>query len=458
MTSIKNVLLASIAVTALLAGSTVRAETINGALARAYASSPDLNAQRASLRATDEQVPRARSGYLPRVSASSSLGQANSTGNLSYSANPYDYTTTPRTIGVTVTQNLYNGDRTLSQVEAAEKGVLASRAGLRNAEQQVLLNGATQYMNVVRDEAVVQLRTANIDVLKEQLRQTQDRFNVGEVTRTDVAQVEAQLAAAEADRSSAEANLESSRAAYQQVIGVAPSGLVEAEPVAKRLPVTIEEAFKVGDSENPQLIATRHNVEIAETQVRLVEGEFKPSLDLQGSATQGWESKLPGDSGLDLRVLGQLSMPIYEAGEISARARAAKETLGQRRLESDSARDQVRSGVAAAWSQYETANARVKSAKAQIAAATIALNGVQEEAKVGQRTTLDVLISDQNLLSARVNLVTAQRDRVVSSYQLLAAVGRLSASNLGLSVKAYDPTVHYTATKGRITGADIAGQ
>jgi len=458
MTSIKNVLLASIAVTALLAGGMVRAETINGALARAYASSPDLNAQRASLRATDEQVPRARSGYLPRVSASSSLGQANSTGNLSYSANPYDYTTTPRTIGVTVTQNLYNGDRTSSQIDAAEKGVLASRAGLRNAEQQVLFNGATQYMNVVRDEAVVQLRTANIDVLKEQLRQTQDRFNVGEVTRTDVAQVEAQLAAAEADRSSAEANLESSRAAYQQVIGVAPSGLVEAEPVAKRLPVSIEEAFKVGDSENPQLIASRHNVEIAEAQVRLVEGEFKPSVDLQGSASQGWESKLPGDSGLDLRVLGQLSMPIYEAGEISARARAAKETLGQRRLESDSARDQVRSGVAAAWSQYETANARVKSAKAQIAAATIALNGVQEEAKVGQRTTLDVLISDQNLLSARVNLVTAQRDRVVSSYQLLAAVGRLSASNLGLSVKAYDPSAHYTATKGRITGTDVAGQ
>ncbi|NBQ39043.1 MAG: channel protein TolC [Alphaproteobacteria bacterium] len=456
MTSIKNVLLAGIAVTALMAGGAAHAETINGALARAYASSPDLNAQRASLRATDEQVPRAKSGYLPRVTASSSLGQANSV--LSNISSPYDLTTTPRTVGVTVTQNLYNGDRTSSQVDAAEKGVLASRSGLRYAEQQVLLNGATQYMNVVRDEAVVQLRTANIDVLKEQLRQTQDRFNVGEVTRTDVAQVEAQLAAAEADRSSAEANLESSRAAYQQVIGVAPSGLVEAEPVAKRLPVSIEEAFKIGDAENPQLVASRINVEIAEAQVRLVEGEFKPSVDLQGSASQGWESKYPGDTGHDFRLLGQLSMPIYEAGEISARARAAKETLGQRRLESDSARDQVRSGVAAAWSQYETANARVKSAKAQIAAATIALNGVQEEAKVGQRTTLDVLISDQNLLSARVNLVTAQRDRVVSSYQLLAAVGRLSASNLGLSVKAYDPTAHYAATKGRITGTDVAGQ
>ena len=458
MTTFKNVLLAGIAVTSLLTVGGLRAETINGALSRAYAGSPDLNAQRASLRATDEQVPRARSGYLPRVSASSSLGQENGAGTVAYGSSPYDLTTTPRTVGVTITQNLYNGDRTSSQVDAAEKGVLAARAGLRYAEQQVLLNGATQYMNVVRDEAVVQLRTANIDVLKEQLRQTQDRFNVGEVTRTDVAQVEAQLAAAEADRSSAEANLESSRAAYQQVIGVAPAGLVEAEPVAKRLPVSIDEAFKIGDAENPQLVASRINVDVAEAQVRLVEGEFKPTVDLQGSASQGWETKYPGDSGRDLRVLGQLSMPIYEAGEISARARAAKETLGQRRLESDSARDQVRSGVAAAWSQYETANARVKSAKAQIAAATIALNGVQEEAKVGQRTTLDVLISDQNLLSARVNLVTAQRDRVVSSYQLLSAVGRLSAVNLGLSIKAYDPNAHYDATKGRITGTDIAGK
>jgi outer membrane protein len=456
MKSIKRGLVVGVALAALFTSAAVRADTIDSALARAYANSPDLNAQRASLRATDEQVPRARSGYLPRVSASSSLGQANTVGDASYSSSPYDLTTTPRTIGITVTQNLYNGDRTASQLDAAEKGVLAARAGLRYAEQQVLLNGATQYMNVVRDEAVVQLRIANIDVLKEQLRQTQDRFNVGEVTRTDVAQVEAQLASAEADLSNAEANLESSRAAFQQVIGVAPEKLSDAEPVAKRLPSSIQEAFKIADAEHPQLLAARINVDIAEAQVRLVEGEFKPSVDLMGSASQGYETKYPGDDTRDFRLVGQLSMPIYEAGEISARARAAKETLGQRRLEADSARDMVRSGVAAAWSQFETANARVKSAKAQIAAATIALNGVQEEAKVGQRTTLDVLISDQDLLSARVNLVTAQRDRVVSSYQVLSAVGRLSALSLGLNVKAYDPKIHYDATKGRLAGTEPA--
>jgi outer membrane protein len=457
MTSIKTILLAGVAISSVWMTNMAQAETINSALALAYSRSPDLNAQRASLRATDEQVPRAKAGYLPQVNASTSLGKANSafyTGSVGGTNS--DYNTTPRSIGLSVTQNLYNGNRTASQVETAEKGVLAGRAGLRSAEQQVLLNGATQYMNVVRDSAVVKLRAANIDVLKEQLRQTQDRFNVGEVTRTDVAQVEAQLASADADLSNAEANLESSKASYQQVIGVAPSALTDAEPVAKRLPSSVSEAFKIADAEHPQLVASRINIEVAEAQIRLVESEFKPKIDLQGSVSNTWDSKYPDDIGRTFQVLGQLSVPLYEAGEISARARAAKETLGQRQLEADSAREAVRAGVAAAWSQYETAVARVKSAKAQIDAATIALNGVREEAKVGQRTTLDVLISDQSLLSARVNLVTAQRDRVVSSYQVLSSVGRLSAPSLGLQVTAYDPKKHYDATQGRFTGTDKA--
>lgn len=453
----KNLLRAGIAASALWAVGIAHAETINGALERAYAESPDLNAQRASVRSTDEQVPRARSGYLPHVTATTQFGRADTTFNPGSVGGPSsDFNTTPRSVGVTVTQNIYDGERTDQQVLTSEKGVLAARAGLRSAEQQVLLNAATQYMNVVRDEAVVKLRAANIDVLKEQLRQTRDRFNVGEVTRTDVAQVEAQLASADADLSTAEANLESSKANYQQVIGVAPMQLAAAEPVAKRLPAAIADAFKIADTENPQLISARFNIDIAEAQVRLVEGEFKPLVQVQGSAIQQWDAKYPDDFGHDFRLLGQLSVPLYDAGEISARARAAKETLGQRHLEADSVRDQVRSGVAAAWSQYQTAVARVKSAKAQIEAASIALNGVQEEAKVGQRTTLDVLISDQDLLSARVNLVTADRDRVVSSYQVLSAIGRLSADQLGLHVAAYKPNAHYEATRGRISGTDMA--
>ena len=443
--------LASVAVLALtLSSGLVRAETIETALARAYASNADLNAQRASVRATDEQVPRAKSGYLPTLSASAQGGKESQT------YNGADTNLTPRGFGLTLKQNLFNSDRTANQIGAAEAGVLAARAGLRQSEQTVLLNAATQYMNVVRDEAVVRLRTANIGVLKEQLRQTQDRFQVGEVTRTDVAQVEAQLAAAEAELSNAESSLAVSRAAYGQVIGNEPVDFADADPVSKGLPSSLKDALGAGESSHPQLQAARHAVEVAEATVKYTEAELKPSVDLQGSVSRNWDYKSVNDEITDTKLLGVLSVPLYEAGEVSARVRAAKEVLGQRQLEADSARLAVRSAIAGAWSQFETANARLKSAKAQIAAAEIALNGVREEAKVGQRTTLDVLISSQNLLAAQVNLVSAQHDRVVSSYQVLASVGRLSASGLGLKVASYDPKKHYEASKGRATGTDLS--
>jgi outer membrane protein len=444
-------LLTSVAILALaLSMGSVKAETIESALARAYANNADLNAQRASARATDEQVPRAKSGYLPRVTAAAQGGRNNNVYNGS------EANLTPRGLSLTVTQNLYNGDRTANQINAAEAGVLAAQAGLRQTEQSILLNAATQYMNVVRDEAVVRLRTANIGVLKEQLRQTQDRFQVGEVTRTDVAQVEAQLAAAEAEFSTAETNLAVSRAAYGQVVGAEPVDLADAEPVSKGLPGSLKEALAAGESSHPQVQAARHAVEVAEASVKAAEGELKPSVDLQGSVSRNWDYKAANDDVSDAKLLGVLSVPLYEAGEVSARVRAAKETLGQRQLEADSARFAVRSAIAGAWSQYETANARLKSAKAQIAAAEIALNGVREEAKVGQRTTLDVLISSQNLLGAQVNLVSAQHDRVVASYQVLASVGRLSAARLGLKVASYDPKKHYDASKSRATGTDLS--
>jgi outer membrane protein len=458
MISSKMLLRASVMAAAILLTASSHAETIEGALARAYAQNPDLNAQRASLRAVDEQVARARAGFRPKVSATSNYGVANTggdSGNLN-SNSLYSYNTNPRGVGLSVTQNLFNGLQTTAAVDGAESSVLVSRASLQLSEQQILLNAATQYMNVVRDEAVVKLQTANIEVLNEQLRQTQDRFKVGEVTRTDVAQVEAQLAAAHADLSSGEANLEVSRASYQQVIGVAPAALAEASPVSKHLPSSLADAVKSAISGHPQVVAATHAVDVAEAAVRQIEGEFKPSVDLTGSVTQSWDAKYVGDKTTDFRAIGSVTIPIYEQGEASARARAAKETLGQRQLEADSAREIVRSAVAAAWSQFETAKARMTSAQAQIDAATIALNGVREEAKVGQRTTLDVLVAEQTLLSARVSLVTAQRDRVVSSYQVLSATGQLSAASLGLKVTAYDPVKHYEVSRSRIYGSDLS--
>lgn len=457
MSSLSKALRASAAGLVLLMSSgIVHAETIESALARAYENNPDLNAQRSGLRSTDELVPQARSGYLPTVGIYANGGRANTQG-VSPGASPspdYNFNTVPHSYGVTVNQTIYDFGRTSNKVDAAEASVLAARAGLQGFEQQVLFQAVTEYMDVVRDGAVVKLREANIDVLKEQLRQTQDRFNVGEVTRTDVAQVEAQLAAAQADLSSARANLEYSRALYRQVIGVEAKNVSDAPPLAKKVPMSLEDAFKIGESEHPQLIAARHAVTAAEANVKAAEAQLRPQIGLQGSYSNGWDQKAPNDNIQDIRLLGQVTMPVYEGGAIYSEVRAAKETLGQRQLEADSARDQVRSGVLAAWSQFESAKARVTSAEAQIAAAEVALNGIREEAKVGQRTTLDVLISAQDLLSAQVNLVTARRDWVVASYQVLSAVGRLSAARLGLKVANYNPESHYNAVRTKLIGTD----
>jgi outer membrane protein len=429
------------------------ADTIESALAKAYMNNPDFNAQRAALRATDEGVQRARAGLLPSVSASSSLGRQSSNYN-STSTSSNDLLS-PRTLGVSVTQSLYNGARVTNQIDQSEKSVLAAREQLRSVEQKVLFGASSGYMAVVRDTAVLKVRQANINVLKEQLRQTEDRFNVGEVTRTDVAQVSAQLAAAEAERSAAQASLASSVASYQQIIGSMPDALADAVPLVNMVPTSLDQALLIGQADHPDIRAARFSVDIAAAGVKIAQGELLPSLSLKGSLTHANDYKSAGDEYNDASIVASLTIPLYEGGEVHARVRQLKETLGQRRLEADSALRAVIAEISSAWSQYITSQARIKAAETQIEAATVALNGTREEAKVGQRTTLDVLIADQTLLGAQVNLVTAQTDRVVASYRVLSSVGKLSANSLGLKVKGYDAKVHYDKVKGRLYGSDI---
>jgi outer membrane protein len=425
------------------------ADTIESALAKAYMNNPDFNAQRAALRATDEGVQRARAGLLPSVSASSSLGRQSSTYNTS------NEVLSPRTLGVSVTQSLYNGARVTNQIDQSEKSVLAAREQLRSIEQKVLFGASSGYMAVVRDTAVLKVRQANINVLKEQLRQTEDRFNVGEVTRTDVAQVSAQLAAAEAERSAAQASLASSVASYQQIIGSMPDALADAVPLVNMVPTSLDQALLIGQADHPDIRTARFSVDIAAAGVKIAQGELLPSLSLKGSLTHANDYKSADDEYNDASIVASLTIPLYEGGEVHARVRQLKETLGQRRLEADSALRAVIAEISSAWSQYITSQARIKAAETQIEAATVALNGTREEAKVGQRTTLDVLIADQTLLGAQVNLVTAQTDRVVASYRVLSSVGKLSANSLGLKVKGYDAKVHYDKVKGRLYGSDI---
>jgi len=433
------------------AGAPVRAETLQSALIKAYRNNPSLNAQRASVRATDENVPQALSGYRPRVTVTATGGeQSISTTTKSVTSGVPSYFTnsgynSPFSTSISASQTLFNGFQTANKTREAESQVLAARATLRNTEQSVLLDAVTAYMNLLRDTAIVQLQKSNVEVLQEQLRQTRDRFNVGEVTRTDVAQSESRLASGRSALLTAESNYTSSVAAYRKVIGTQPGKLTPTSPVDRYSPHTLGRAVAVGIATNPSVAAAEYNVDVAQLAVKVAEGALLPSVSVTGSYTKNWlsTSSLASMESDYASVLGTISVPIYQGGSEYSTIRQDKETLGQRRLDLDTTRDTVRQSVVQSWGQLEAAKANIQATQAAVQASEIALNGVREEARVGQRTTLDVLNAQQELVNARVSLVSAQRDRVVASYTLLSAVGRLSPQMLGLHVATYNPRVHY---------------
>ena len=429
------------------------ADTLKGALTQAYQNNPQLNSQRASVRATDETVPQALSGYRPRVSLTANAGEQyldNLTRTSGASISPATYAKTSGNValqqyGGTITQTLLNGFGTASRTRQAEQLVSAARETLRLTEQTVLLNAATAYMNLIRDAAILQLQRSNVEVLQEQLRQTRDRFAAGEVTRTDVAQSESRLASARATMLTAESNYVTSKSTYRQVIGVDPGTLAPASPVDRLSPQTLEAGVLEARARHPSVTTAMFNVDAAVFQVKIAESSLYPVLNLVGSAQQtfGSPSALASVQSFAGSVVGQLTIPVYQGGTEYATIRQAKETLGQRRIDLDTARDQSQQTLTQSWGQLEAAKAQIQATTTQVNAAEIALNGVREEARVGQRTTLDVLNAQQELVNARVSLVTAQRDRVVASYTLLAAAGRLSPQVLALDVPVYDPKVHY---------------
>jgi len=297
-----------------------------------------------------------------------------------------------------------------------------------------------------------------VNVLEVTLRQTRDRFNAGEVTRTDVAQAEARLSTGRSQLAQAESNYVSSRAIYLQVIGVpAPARLAAAAPVDRFSPRTLDGSIGRGRSQHPTITTAMYNVDVATQQVKVAEGSLYPTLSAVGSVqkTYGSTSALTVIENLNASLSAQLSVPLYQGGSEYAAIRQSKETLGQRRLELDNARDTVQQNVTTAWGQLEAAKAQVISTSSSVTASEIALNGVREEARVGQRTTLDVLNAQQELVNARSALVTAQRDRVVASYTLLATTGALSPQVLGLRIQVYDPTVHYHQVRDAWGGVRI---
>jgi outer membrane protein len=439
---------------AVAAGCTAAAaDTLEWALVQAYQNNPSLNAQRAALRVTDENVPQALSGYRPKLSITSTDGFAYSS-TLSQSVNQQVFPNTvsysnigkdmgQRNIGATATETLFNGFQTANKTRQAESQVMGARETLRVTEQQVLLDAATSYMNLLRDQAILDLNRSNVEVLTEQLKQTRDRFNVGEVTRTDVAQAESRLAAGRSALLGAQSNYVTSQANYRRVIGVDPGRLNPGTPVDRLSPQTLAGAITEGQTQSPSVLAAMYGVDIAELGVKISEGALYPNLSLTASAAKSYQPAYNVIKQTSASVLGTLTIPIYQGGAEYSAIRQSKETVGQQRLNLDVNRDQARATVVASWGQLDASKAQIEATTAQVNAAEIALNGVREEARVGQRTTLDVLNAQQELVNARVALVTAQHDRVVASYTLLAAVGGLSMQHLGLNVLIYDPQVHY---------------
>lgn len=447
---------------------TAKADTLEWALATAYQTNPQLNSQRAVTRAIDENVPQALSGYRPNVSAtlsggrqyqrtetevSGSLVTARAAGRtisttgrvitLSGLRAETQGTFDPHSVGITGTQTLFNGFQTGNRVRQAEQQVSAARETLRLIEQNVLLDAATAYMNLLRDTAILELQRSNVAVLVEQLRQTRDRFSVGEVTRTDVAQAESRLAAGRSQLATAEANFTNSRAVYRRVIGVEPGKLAAASPVDRLSPPTLPGAINSGRVNNPNVTAAMFGIDVQALQVKINEGALYPVLTVTANAQQNWEISPLVKQQTNASLIGQMTVPIYRGGLFYSAVRQAKETLTQRRFDLETARDQIQAAVVQAWGNLDAAKAQIAATQAQVSAAEIALNGVREEARVGQRTTLDVLNAQQELVNARVALVTAQRDRVVASFNLLSSVGRLSPANLGLPTSVYDPMNHY---------------
>jgi outer membrane protein len=434
-------------------GPSASAQSLQEALTQAYRQNPQLDAQRATLRATDESVAQANAGYRPRV-----------TGNADVAYNRTDtrpQTTTgstdlhPRGFGVTVSQPIFSGFRTLNAVRAAEANVRAGRETLRAVEQTVLLAAATAFVDVVRDQAIVRLSENNVNVLTNQLRATQDQFAVGEVTRTDVAQAEARRAGAVSALEVARANLKTSRATYERIIGSAPGRLTEPPEPRSLLPRTLDDAIQIGVRENPNLGNALYLEQAARAQVDQIRGELLPTVTLDASYARRYDPSRAVDESDATSVTTRVSVPIYTGGEVDARVRAAKHTQVARLQQIEQIRTEQQSLVVSAWSRLLAARAQGVSAAAQVRANSTALTGVREEYRVGQRTLLDVLNAEQELLNSQVSEVTARHDAIVQAYTLVSTIGRLNAQELRIGDALYDAEQHYVETRRKWWGVDI---
>lgn len=427
------------------------AESLEDALIKAYQSNPTLEAGRASLRSTDEEISTALSNWRPSVTLSGDAGIRDYESEVS--GTKTDNSLQPYTVGLEVSQSLYRGGRTTAETERAEARIKSARASLRSTEQDVMLQVATAYFNVLRDTAVVELNQNNVRVLERQLEATRDRFAVGEVTRTDVSQAEARLAGAKADLISAQGSLANTRAQYERLVGNPPTSLEIPNPLSG-LPTSVSDVLSIAQDQHPDVLQARFTEEAAQSDVRLSEGSLYPEVSLTAGVERAHESSTEDFTADTADIIASVSIPLYQQGAVYSGVRSAKQTAGQARIQIDEARRSVIENATSAWETLVTARASIESQQAQVSSAEVALDGVQREASVGSRTVLDVLDQEQELLQARVDLVGSRRDAAVAEFQVKAAMGALNAQVLGLPVEIYDTESNYNKVKGQWWGTD----
>lgn len=428
------------------------AQSLEETLVTAYQSIPRLQAARAGVRATDERVSQALSGWRPTVEVSAEGGTSHVD---STSTTPRNQGRTPWETALTVTQNLYKGGRTAAETRRVDNEVKADRARLLAEEQAVLLAAATVYADIVRDQAVFELNTRNETVLQTQRDATQKRFRGGEVTKTDVSQARSRRLRATAARVQAAGDLANSRARYRNVTGAWPRTLSPAEPLDD-LRGSPDEAVSLARKNAPEVLAARFDERAALDQIRLVWGELLPVVGLEGEISRVSAASSRNSRTDTAKISLTFTMPLYQSGSVSARIREAKEVAAQRRKQLVQVERDAMEEAARAGKDLQTARGRIVALTAAVKVTRSALQGVRREVLVGTRTILDTLDAEQELLDAEVNLVRAQRDEVVSSFALRKAVGWLTAERLGLPVKLYDPAIHYRATRDRWFGTGLS--
>lgn len=439
-------------------------DTIQDALSQAFANSPDLNQQRAELRVKDEGVSKAWTTLRPMAVAYANVGpqRTDLLGNVRtplLNERIYfksDNSAVPRGVSLNVSQTLFDGGRTFNNVYQAESLAYSSRARLRAAEQNLLQNAATAYMDILRDTAILSLRRSNIEVLEGQLRNTKENYKAGYLTDTDVAQAEGTLSQAQSQYFGSEAQLKTSSANYRRIIGKTPGHLQPAKSVEGHLPRDIKEAISISFEGHPELEAAHHQLDAKQFGVKSAEADLLPTISVQGQLAQEYDFffSLPGWRQTVAGVSVNLRVPIYQGGGDYASIRIAKEQVGQARFGIDSQREQLRSNVIASYAALSAAKSQMKSDAVTVRAAEVALRGTREEAKVGLRTTADLLSAQQNLLSARVNMIISQHDVVVYSYAALAAIGRLSSSTLNLDAPEFNSADHLNNVRNKWFGTE----